>query len=79
MEYIIAKEVIGIRNFEIIRTEDLRSFYIIANSPLDAIKKHCQNLDKIQEDKHAKFFDTGNSYILKHNNNVFCLVYKIKK
>lgn len=71
--------MIDIRNFEIIRTKDLQSFYIIANDPLDAIRIHRQNLDKMQEDKQAMFFDTGNSYVLKHNNDVYCLVYRIKK
>lgn len=65
--------------FEVMRTRDLQSFYIIAENPLDAIKMHWQNLNKMQEDKQAKFFDTGNSYVLKHNNDVYCLVYKIRK
>jgi len=64
--------------FEIIRTKDLRSFYILAKNPLEAIQKHWQNLDKKQEDKQVRFFDTGNSYILIHNNDVYCLAYQIK-
>lgn len=67
------------KSFEIIRTKDLQSFYILAKNPLDAILKHRQNLDKMQEDKQAKLFDTGNSYILMHNNDVYCLVYKVNK
>jgi hypothetical protein len=67
------------KTFEIIRTKDLQIFHIIAKNPLDAIQKYWQNLDKMNEDKQAKFFDTGNSYILKHHNDVYCLVYKIKK
>ncbi|MGI6623667.1 MAG: hypothetical protein ACOX4T_11145 [Acetivibrionales bacterium] len=67
------------KTFEVIRTKDLQSFYILAKNPLDAIQKHWQNLDKMKEDKQAKFFDTGNSYILKHNNDIYCLVYKIKE
>jgi hypothetical protein len=66
------------KSFEIVRTKDLQSFYIIANDPLDAILKHRQNLDKIREDKKTRLFDTGNSYILIHNNDVYCLVYRIK-
>jgi len=62
-----------------INTKDLRNFYIIAKNPLDAIRKHWQNLDEIQKDKQAMFFNTGNSYVLKHNNDVYCLVYKIKE
>jgi len=73
------KGVIDIRTFEIIRTKDLQSFYIIADNPQDAIRKHRYNLDKMQEDKQAKCFGTGNSYILIHNNDVYCLVYRIKK
>jgi len=73
------KGVICIKTFEIIRTKDLQSFYIIADNPQDAIQKHRHNLDKIQKDKQSKCFDTGNSYILIHNNDVYCLVYKIKK
>mgnify|MGYP001024205742 CR=1 FL=1 len=68
---------IKIRTFEIIRTKDLQSFYIIADDPLDAMQKHWRNLDKMQEDNQAKCFDTGNSYILIHNTDVYCLVYKI--
>lgn len=67
------------KTFEIIRTSDLESFFIIAENPLDAIRKHWRNLDRIQEDKQAKLFDTGNSYILVHNSGVYCLVYKIKR
>lgn len=66
------------KTFEIIRTKDLQSFYVLAESPLDAIQIHKQNLDKIQEDKQAMFFNTGNSYVLKYNNDVYCLVYKYK-
>ena len=71
--------MIDIRTFEIIRTKDLQSFYIIAENPKDAIQKHKQNLDMLQKDKQAKCFDTGNSYILIHNKDVYCLVYKFKK
>lgn len=65
--------------FEIIRTNDLQSFYVIGNNPLDAIKKHWKNLDRMQTDKLAQLFDTGYSYVLKHNNDVYCLVYRIRK
>ncbi|GEM_PF-1156881 len=65
--------------FEIIRTNDLQSFYITADNPLNAIKIHWKNLDRIREDKQAQLFNTGNSYILMHNNDVYCLVYKIRK
>lgn len=68
-----------IKIFEIIRTKDLESFYIIAINPLDAIKKHWLNLDIIQKDKQAQFFNTGYSYVLKHNGDVYCLVYKTRK
>jgi hypothetical protein len=77
-EYIITEGVINMKVFEIIRTKDLESFYILAENPLDAIRIHKQNLDKIQKDKQAMFFDTGNSYVLKYDNDVYCLVYKYK-
>jgi hypothetical protein len=71
--------VVEIKTFEIIRTKDLQSFYVIGNDPLDAMQKHWKNLDSIQTDKLAQFFDTGYSYVLKHNNDVYCLVYRFRK
>lgn len=67
------------RIFEIVRTKDLQDFYIIAENPLDAMQKHRKNLDRLHKDEEALLFNTGYSYVLKHNNDVYCLTYRIKK
>jgi len=73
------KGVICMKTFEIIRTNDLQSFYVIGNNPLDSMQKHWENLDQMQKDITARLFNTGYSYILMHNNDVYCLVYRIRK
>lgn len=66
--------MINIKTFEIVRTKDLKSFYVLAKDEADAINRHFQNLNGIEEDKGAKLFETEKSFILVHNDDVFCLV-----
>jgi len=65
---------------EIVRTKDLKSFYVIAKNETEAIKQHFLNLQNIQPEKeeNIKYFNTGYSHILKYGNDVYQLVYKYR-
>ena len=66
--------------YEIVRTKDLKSFYVIAENEFKEIKQHFLNLYKVNPEpkNNIKFFDTGYSYILKYGNDVYQVVYKYR-
>lgn len=76
-EYIILVNKFGGGNmklFEIVRTKDLKSFYVVAKDANAAMQKHLKKLDKKNEDKEALLFDIGLSLVLKHSGNVYCVI-----
>lgn len=60
--------------FEIVRTRDLKSFYLLAKDADAAMQKHLRKLNKINEDKDAQLFEVSLSLVLKHCGDVYCLV-----
>lgn len=70
--------VIDIKVYEILRTRDLKSFYVIAKNELNAIQIHYLNLNKENPDSNTRFFDTGYSYNLIHGGDVYNIVYKYR-
>lgn len=60
--------------FEIVRTRDLRSFYVVAKDAVAAMGKHQKRLDRRNEDKYALLFEISNSLVLRHRGDVYCVV-----
>jgi hypothetical protein len=71
MDNIKRQAVINIKNHEIIRTRDLKNFYVIAKSPLEALKSFCLNMKFKKKD--TQVFNRELSYVLLNNDEVYVL------